>query len=166
MINQWITRYIFFVYAYDSQNTRKFHFQGRTSEKLIFKKFFHFILISVDLREKCSHVKFHLLWFIQFLSKTIIFREKLDNASIRGRTLFTWGSRGQEGHGKSFGLKFVSKQSDLFRNLYRANPNSSESIRKKSFQSPLMQIGRKSIRLNLSSSETLNPNESGPIFQS
>ena len=43
--------------------------------------------------------------------------------------------------GKSFGLKFISDQSDLFRNLY---PSQSE----KSFESRLMQISRKSIRLN------------------
>ena len=61
--------------------------------------------------------------------------------------------------GKSFELKFILNQSGLSPNLF---PRQSESIRKN------FSISFDVIRLKIhpSQSETLNPNESGPTFQS
>ena len=62
--------------------------------------------------------------------------------------------------GKSFGFLFIPNQSDLIRNpnsfeLIRTHPSCSE----KSFQSRLMQIGRKSIRLNPRLWIRMNPDQ-------
>ena len=67
--------------------------------------------------------------------------------------------------GKSFGLKFISNQSDLFQNLYPSNMNSSDSMWKK-FSISFVQIGKKTIRLNprlwirMNPDQFFNPNES------
>ena len=41
------------IIEYDSENTRKFDFQGENSEKLCFKTFCHLISINIGPREKC-----------------------------------------------------------------------------------------------------------------